>query len=128
MVLWELTFQGQHHLTVREFFRCYVVKEQEPRWFFFASRDPLLTLVMGLLSSCSGWKTRYFFISGENWECPPGEVPKVKVNRRWALVISPIGKLLLIVACHVYFCFFVMSLTYLYLISFSFFLFSYRSG
>lgn len=27
MVLWELTFQGWHHLTVSEFFRCYVVKE-----------------------------------------------------------------------------------------------------
>lgn len=107
MVLWELTFQGRNHLAVREFFRCYVVKEQEPGWFFFASRDPPITLVTGFLSSYSGWKTCYFFILGENWECPPSEVPEVKFNKRWVSVISPIGKWLFLsspVVCTVFLC------------------------
>lgn len=70
MVLWELAFEGQHHLTLSNFFHCYVVKEQESGWFFFVSRDLPLTLVTGLLSSNNGWKTRYFFLfwvrSGNN--------------------------------------------------------------
>lgn len=65
MVLWELAFGDRHHLTLSEFFCCYIVKEQEPWWFFFANWDPPLTLITGLPSSNSGWKTRYFFISGD---------------------------------------------------------------
>lgn len=61
------------------------------RWFFFASRDLMLTLVTGLSSSNSGWRTQYFFVSGEGWEYPPGEEPEVKFNRAWVSVIIQIG-------------------------------------
>lgn len=99
MVLWELTFQGRHHLTISEFFHYYVVKEQEPGWFFFASRDPPMTLVTRLPSSCSGWMTGYFFVSGENCECPPGDVPEVKFNQRLTSVINTIGKRSFFLSC-----------------------------
>lgn len=101
MVLWELAFEGRHHLILSKFFRCYVVKEQEPGWFFFANWDPLLTLVMGLPSFNSRWKTRYFFVSGEGWEYPPGEVPEVKFNRGWASVISPMGRSFILVVVRI---------------------------
>lgn len=74
MVLWELAFEGRHHLTLSEFFHCYVIKKQEPGWFFFASRDLPLTLVTGLPSSNSGWKTRYFFL----FRVKAGNTPRVK--------------------------------------------------
>lgn len=73
MVLWELTFKGKHPLTPNEFFHCYCPKEQKPGWFYFVSRDPTLTLVIGLPSSNSGWRTWYFlFVSGEVGRAPEG--------------------------------------------------------
>lgn len=76
MVLWELAFKGQHHLTLNEFFCCYVVKEQKPGWFFFASRDPSLTLVTGLPSFNSRWKTRFFW-----FQVRAGNTPWVKYQK-----------------------------------------------
>lgn len=65
MILWELTFKGESHLTLNEFFHCHCLKEQEPWWFFFASQDLTTTLVTGLQNSNNGWRSRYFFVSGE---------------------------------------------------------------
>jgi len=45
-----------------------------------------------LLSSNNEWRSRYFFISGEGWESPSGEVLAVKFNQTWASVIIPVGK------------------------------------
>lgn len=38
MVLWELAFEGVHHLTLNEFFRCYCAKEQESGGSFLLAR------------------------------------------------------------------------------------------
>lgn len=39
-----------------------------------------------------------FFVSGEGWENPPGEVPSVKFNQGRSSIIIPVGKLL--IYCH----------------------------
>lgn len=93
MILWELPFKGEHYLTLNKFFHCYCSKEQEPGWFYIASWDSTTTLITVLPSSNSGWRSRYFFVLGEGWEYPLVEVPIVKFNQVWALVVSLVRKL-----------------------------------
>ncbi|GFY90500.1 hypothetical protein Acr_07g0006970 [Actinidia rufa] len=54
-------------------------------WYYFKAR-PEKNLLRGSLSNVKGWKTRFFFASGDEWELSPGVAASeslLRVPRSW---------------------------------------------
>ena len=68
-VLYGSMSTGKKRLTVKEFFHCYRPVEITKSWgmYSFVARKPLLRLVSDTPDSNRDWKSRYFFMDGDEW-------------------------------------------------------------
>ncbi|GFY87533.1 hypothetical protein Acr_05g0011720 [Actinidia rufa] len=83
LVIWR---HFKRHLSCDEF-RCLYSLSPLPDsgWYYFKAR-PEKNLFRGSPSNVKGWKTRFFFASGDEWEFPPGVVASdttPQVPRSW---------------------------------------------
>ncbi|GFZ13028.1 hypothetical protein Acr_23g0014130 [Actinidia rufa] len=69
LVIWQIF---KRHLSCGEF-RCLYSLSPLPDsgWYYFKAR-PEKNLLRGSPSNVKGWKTRFFFASGDEWELAPG--------------------------------------------------------
>lgn len=85
LVIWRFS---RHHLSLNEFRCLYTLLKGpglESGWLFFKAR-PGRSILKGAPSNVKGWKTRFFFVSGDDWEfCPtiPREDGAVRAPRSW---------------------------------------------
>ncbi|GFZ03259.1 hypothetical protein Acr_15g0018670 [Actinidia rufa] len=83
LVIWRLF---KRHLFCDEF-RCLYSFSPLPDsgWYYFKAR-PEKNLLRGSPSNVKGWKTRFFFASGDEWELPPGTAASessLRVPKSW---------------------------------------------
>ncbi|GFZ03787.1 hypothetical protein Acr_16g0004110 [Actinidia rufa] len=85
LVIWRYF---KRHMTCDEF-RCLYSLSPLPDsgWYYFKAR-PEKNLFRGSPSNVKGWKTRFFFASGDEWEFPSGVVASdttTRVPRSWGM-------------------------------------------
>ena len=87
-VLYEAMFDKAHRLTVEEFLHCYHSTEiiQSKGMYSFVPRNPLLRLVCDTPNFNRNWKSRYFFMEGDEWMCHPGDHEYMPVNKSWGIM------------------------------------------
>ncbi|GFZ11316.1 hypothetical protein Acr_22g0007140 [Actinidia rufa] len=83
LVIWRIF---KRHLSCGEF-RCLYSLSPLPDsgWYYFKAR-PEKNLLRGSPSNVKGWKTRFFFASGDEWELAPGTAASeslLRVPRSW---------------------------------------------
>ncbi|GFS30368.1 hypothetical protein Acr_00g0011500 [Actinidia rufa] len=82
LVIWR---HFKRHMSCDEF-RCLYSLSPLPDsgWFYFKAR-PDKNLLRGSPSNVKGWKTRFFFASGDEWELPSGTAASntLRVPRSW---------------------------------------------
>ena len=73
---------GARRLTMEEFFNCYHPAEiaQLKGMYSFMPRSPLLRLVYETPDSNRNWKSRYFFLEGDEWMYRPGDQEYMSVD------------------------------------------------
>ena len=81
-VLYSAMTDGARRLTVREFLHCYRPDEiDKSRGIYsFAARSPLLKVIFETPDSNRDWKSRYFFLEGDEWMCHPGDTEHMPVD------------------------------------------------
>ena len=91
-VLYGVISDGARRLTVQEFLNCYHPKEIDKSrvMYSFAPRSPLLRLVYETPDSNRNWKSRYFFLKGNEWMGRPRDVKFMPVNTTWG-ILHPSG-------------------------------------
>ena len=87
-VLYGAMSDGARRLTVEEFFHCYRPTEivKSKGMYSFAARSPLLRLVSDTPDSNRDWKSRYFFLEGDEWMCRPGDITNMPVDTTWGIM------------------------------------------
>ena len=70
-------------LTVQEFLHCYYPDKiaQSKGMYSFVLKSPLLRLVCVTPNSNMDWKSRYFFMEGDEWMCHPGDTEYMPVDK-----------------------------------------------
>ena len=89
---------------MEEFFHCDRPSEivQSRGIYSFLPRKPSLRLVCKTPDSNRNWKSRYFFIQGDNWMCDPNDQENMPVDKTWG--IMPLsGRCPSILSCIFYF-------------------------
>ncbi|GFZ03492.1 hypothetical protein Acr_16g0001160 [Actinidia rufa] len=82
------TGDGKCHLSLNEFRCLYALLKglkSESEWLYFKAR-PGKNILKGAPSNVMGWKKRFFFVSGDDWEFHlsiPHEEGAVRVLRSW---------------------------------------------
>ena len=81
-VLYGAMSDGGWRLTVKEFFHCYHPYEiaQSKGMYSFVFRSLLLRLACETPDSNRNWKSRYFFMEGDEWMCHPGDTDYMLVD------------------------------------------------
>ena len=87
-VLYEAMFDSAKRLMVQEFLHCYCPDEiaQSKGMYSFMPRSLLLRLVCETPSSNRNWKSRYFFMKGDEWMFRPGDNEFMPVNTTWGIL------------------------------------------
>ena len=87
-VLYGAMSDGARRLTVEEFFHCYRPTEvtQSKGMYNFTPRSPLLRLICENPDSNRDWKSRYFFLEGDEWMCHPGDNEFMPVEKTWGIM------------------------------------------
>ena len=91
-VLYGVMSNGAKRLTVREFLNCYRPNEIDKSrgMYSFAPRSPLLRLVYETPNSNRNWKSRYFFLEGNEWIGRPGDTEFMPIHTTWG-ILNPSG-------------------------------------
>ena len=89
-ILYGAMTDGAKRLTVREFLHCYRPDEidRSRGMYSFASRSPLLKVIFKTPDSNRDWKSRYFFLKGDEWMSRPGETEYMPVDITWGVLHS----------------------------------------
>ena len=89
---------GARSLTVREFLHRYRLDEidKSKGMYSFIPRKSVLKVIYETPDSNRDWKSRYFFLEGDNWMCHPGETDHMPVDKTWE-ILDPFG----IHTCHI---------------------------
>ncbi|GFZ19886.1 RING/FYVE/PHD zinc finger superfamily protein [Actinidia rufa] len=93
LVIWR---HFKRHMSCDEF-RCLYSLSPLPDsgWYYFKAR-PEKNLLRGSPSNVKGWKTRFFFASGDEWEFPSGTAASdsiPRVSRSWGTLGKSCNKL-----------------------------------
>ena len=91
-ILYDAMTDDARRLTVREFLHCYRPDEidRSRGMYSFASRSPLLKVIFETPDSNRDWKSRYFFLEGDEWMGRPGETEHMPVDTTWG-VLNPLS-------------------------------------
>ena len=91
-ILYGAMTDDARRLTVREFLHCYRPDEidRSRGMYSFASRSPLLKVIFETPDSNRDWKSRYFFLEGDEWMGHPGETKYMHFDTTWG-VLNPSG-------------------------------------
>ena len=89
-VLYGALSKGARRLMVEEFFHYYhLTKIIQPKGMYsFVPKSPLLRLMCDTPDSNRNWKSRYFFIEGDEWMCHLSEQEFMPVNKTWGIMPS----------------------------------------
>ena len=87
-VLYGAMTDGARMLTVREFLQCYRLDEIDKSrgMYSFMPRSSLLEVIFETLDSNRDWKSRYFFLEGDEWMCRPGDMEHMPVDTTWDIL------------------------------------------
>ena len=90
-ILYDAMTDDARRLTVREFLHCYRPDEidRSRGMYSFASRSPLLKVIFETPDSNRDWKSRYFFLEGDEWMGRPGETEHMPVDITWGVLNLP---------------------------------------
>ena len=82
-VLYGAMSNGARSLTVRKFLHCYCSDEIDKLkgMYSFVLRKSFLKVIYETLDSNSDWKSRYFFLEGDDWMCHPRETDHMPVDK-----------------------------------------------
>ena len=82
-VLYDAMTDGARRLTVREFLHCFHLHEidKSKGMYSFVPRSPLLKVIFEISNSNKDWKSRYFFLEGDEWMCHSGDTEHMPVNK-----------------------------------------------
>ena len=77
-------------MTVEEFFHCYCPSEivQSRGMYSFLPRKQSLRQVSETLNSNRNWKSRYFFLEGDDWMCYLDDQEFMLVDKTWGIMPS----------------------------------------
>ena len=89
-ILYGAMTDGARRLTMREFLHYYRLDEidRSRGMYSFASRSSLLKVIFETPDSNRDWKSRYFFLEGDEWMCRPGEMEHIPVDTTWGVLHS----------------------------------------
>ena len=89
-VLYGVLSNGVHRMTMEEFFHCYRPSEitQSRGMYSFLPRSQSLRLVCETPNSNNNWKSRYFFIQGDDWMCHSDDQEYMLVDKTWGIMPS----------------------------------------
>ena len=81
-VLYSVMSNGARRLTMQEFLHCYRSDEiDKSRGIYsFFPRSPLLKVIFETPNSNKDWKSRYFFLEGNEWMCRLGDMEHMPVD------------------------------------------------
>ena len=87
-VLYGVLSKGARRMTVEEFFHCYCPSEivQSRGMYSFLMRKQSLRLVSETLDSNRNWKSRYFFLEGDDWMCHLDDQEFMLVDKTWGIM------------------------------------------
>ena len=87
-VLYGAMSDGARSLTVREFLHCYRLDEidKSKGMYSFVPRKSILKVIYETPDSNHDWKSRYFFLEGDDWMCHPGETDYMPVDKTWGIL------------------------------------------
>ena len=87
-VLYGAMLDGAKSLTVREFLHCYRLDEidKSKGMYSFVPRKSILKVIYETPDSNHDWKSRYFFLEGDDWMCHPGETNYMPVDKTWGIL------------------------------------------
>lgn len=87
-VLYGAIADGARSLTVREFLHYYRPDEIDKSRgvYSFVPRSPLLKVIYETPDSNRDWKSRYFFLEGDDWMCRPGDTEHMPVDTTWGIL------------------------------------------
>ena len=87
-VLYGAMLDGARSLTVREFLHCYRLDEidKSKGMYSFVPRKSILKVIYETPDSNHDWKSRYFFLEGDDWMCHPGETDYMPVDKTWGIL------------------------------------------
>ena len=54
--------------------------------YSFVPRSLLLKVIFETLDSNKDWKSRYFFLEGDEWMCRPGDTEHMPVDMTWSIL------------------------------------------
>ena len=79
---------GVRRLTVQEFLHCYRADEIDSSrgMYSFARRSPLLKVIFETPDLNRDWKSRYFFLEGDEWMGHPGETEHMPIDTTWGIL------------------------------------------
>ena len=87
-VLYGAMTDGVKRLTVMEFLHCYHSDEidKSKGMYSFVPRSPLLKVIFETSDSNKDWKSRYFFLEGDEWMCRPGDTEHILIDTIWGIL------------------------------------------
>lgn len=87
-VLYGVLRDRERRMTVKELFHCYCPSEifQSRGLYSFLPRKTILRLVFDTPDSNKNWRSRYFFMQGDNWICRPDDQEFMLVDKTWGIV------------------------------------------
>ena len=87
-VLYDAMSNGARRLMVREFLHCYRPNEIEKSRgiYSFVPRSPLLKVIFKTPNSNRDWKSRYFFLEGDEWMCHLEDTEHMPVDTTWGIL------------------------------------------
>ena len=89
-VMYGAMSNGARRLTMQEFLHCYHPDEiDKSRGIYsFMPRSPLLNLIFETPDSNKDWKSRYFFLKGDEWMCRLRDTEYMPVDTTWGILPS----------------------------------------
>ena len=87
-VLYGVMTDSARRLTVREFLHYYRSDEIDKSrgMYSFVPRSPLLKVIFETPDSNRDWKSRYFFLEGDECICHPGDTKHMPVDTTWCIL------------------------------------------
>ena len=87
-VLYGAMTDDAKRLTVREFLHCYHPDEIDKSrgMYSFVPKSLLLKVIYETPDLNRDWKSRYFFLEGDDWMCRPGDTEHMPVDTTWGIL------------------------------------------